>query len=181
MSTNPNQKKQEYDKVRTFNGKRLNFDAFSRSVTSAVPVEVTVADLEHKVRALWANDDRGAEMTAQMPVLVYKLGPETVVLTNWPKVQAFLDENANLPEGKKPGVLKARLVSKQLLKHIETVSIPADRQNEKALAVERDIQASHQADWEARQAQYGERPRFQQREEFGNRQYQSRPPQRNSR
>lgn len=147
--------KQSNAQVGRFNDKRLSFAAFKTSATSAVPVEVKYSELVNRARALWAVDDVGAELTAQMPVLIYKLDGEYVVLSNWPKVEAFLKENENLPEGKSPGVLKARLVSKQLLKHIETVSVSADKQNEKASAVERDIEASHRAD-----RQEDERPRW---------------------
>lgn len=181
-TTNRTTQKQGKLQVGIFADKRISFDAFDRSVTSAVPIELSYDDLKSQTRGLWAEDERGAEMTSQMPVLVYKHDGKFVVFSNWPKVQAFLDENANLPEGKKPGVLKGRLVSKQLLKHMETVSIPADKQNEKALAVERDIQASHQADWnQDDRPRYGDRPqgqRFQPREDFGNRQQPVRPPQR---
>jgi hypothetical protein len=172
---------QGYTLVGIFNDKRISFDAFSRSVTSTVPVEVKLAELQTRTRALWAVGVRGDEMTAQMPVLIYRHEGKVVVLSNWPKVEAFLAENENLPEGKSPGVLRARLVSKQLLKHIETVSVPAEVQNMKAAGVERDIQASQEAEWNREdRPRYGDRPQrpYQQREDFGNRQQPARPPQR---
>lgn len=162
---------------RPFNQKTVSFEALVRSITSAPEIVLKPADLKSETRALWGVTDDDAEVTAQMPVCVYKVGDDYAVLTNWGRVKEFLAKNQELKAGELPGSLKVRLISKQLMKHIHTVSIPAEKQNAQAEKVEREIEASREGEYEPRR--YGDRPQprlFQSREEPGQRQQQGRPP-----
>lgn len=174
QTCNPNKRNMTATKAnkwckRPFNDKIIMFDAFVNSIKSAPEIVLKAADLKTAQRGLWAVTEDDNEATAHMPVCVYMHAGKHMVLCNFGKVAAFLEG------AQSTSTIKVRLISKQLLKHMETISIPADKQNAEAEKIERQIVASRQDDFEARR--YADRPQsrtYQPREENGN----SRPPQR---
>jgi len=156
--------------------KTVSFSALTKSISSAPEIALQLEDLKAAQRGLWTATEDDNEVTAHMSVCVHPQSGHYVVLCNWGRVQKFLDDNAELPAGQKPGVLKVRLISKQLMKHISTITVPADKQNAVADKVEREIQAGFQEQFDQR-PRYGDRPQrpYQQRDDGGYRQQSDRP------
>lgn len=156
--------------------KTVSFSALTKSISSALEITLQLEDLKVAQRGLWAMTEDDNEVTAHMPVCVHPQGGHYVVLCNWGRVQKFLDDNAELSPHQKPSVLKVRLFSKQLLKHVATITVPAEKQNAIADKVEREIQAGFQEQFDQR-PRYGDRPQrpYQQRDDGGYRQQSDRP------
>jgi hypothetical protein len=112
----------------TFNGKSVDFETLTKSFKTMPSIELSRADVENAV--LHECDNAFHEVH---DIAVYKHENALHVWCGHAKVKQFL---AN--EGK--NTLKARLISKQLFKHLTVVTVPLSWQNNQAERVEKEME-----------------------------------------
>lgn len=152
-----------------FKGKQINFDALTKSIKSMPIIELKKADVRD---AKLVECDQAFHDVHD--VAVYKHENIFYVFCGHEKVNEFL---AN--DGK--NTIKARLISKQLFKHLTVVTIPLSFQNTQAAKVEREME--QQQEQRPRfgdsypERSYGQRPQNTTRTPFqGERRFQPRRP-----
>jgi len=130
----------------TFEGKTFKPDALEKSLTSMPEIQLSRDDVENNMVDI---DPHPATTTTLFDtikeVAVYKQGTKYFMLGGRDVITKFLADSKNLQ-------LKARLVSKQMLKRLDTISVPQVEQNNRARQVENAMmEADRQAEAESRQ------------------------------
>lgn len=141
----------------TFNGKTIELEDLLKSSKSFPRIEVKREELTTYFDDVSYAERSSDTMEPSEPVCMYKHECRWVVLSGHDKVREFIAGEAK--------ILKAMLVSKQMLKHLQVVAIPAQEQNRQAAAVERQMREA-EGDGEDMQNQgyrrdgYGDRNQY---------------------